>query len=89
MDLNKKYILVQEKFLGGRTLKYSILENCNNSYGINLSVLSKNNTEEVYVENISNNKNFIINLISILYENAIDTIHFKDIIEDKIIDYKN
>lgn len=86
MKITKFYDLIQ-KSLNQRVLEYSLCENESEdgkSYGIQLASNSKNSSERITIENISSKKDFIINLINILYENSIDTIHFKDIVEDYI-----
>lgn len=76
-----------QKTLNQRVLEYSLCENESEngkSYGIQLVSNSRNSNEKIIIENISSKKDFVINLINILHENCIDTIHFKDIVEDYI-----
>lgn len=76
-----------QKTLNQRVLEYSLCENESEDgklYGIQLASNSKNSNEKITIENISSKKDFVVNLINILHENCIDTIHFKDIVEDYI-----
>ena len=85
--ITEKIYELNQSFLGNRTLKYNLCENKGENglyYGIQLVVSSQDNTEEVAIENISEDKQYVLNLITYLYENAIDTIHFKDVIIDYI-----
>ena len=84
----KKIHELNQTWLGRRTLKYNLCETQSEDglqYGIQLIVNSENQKEEIAIENISNNKQYVLDLITYLYENAIDTIHFRDV----IIDYMN
>ena len=83
MQIIKKSILKSM----GKTICYGVLENNNNgkiSYGIEISETYKNKTQNEKIENISDNKNTVIDLINYLSENVVDTAHFKDIVEDYI-----
>ena len=85
------YILSQRSF-GGRELEYNLCESENNSildsktYGIELVLRSDSINESVKVEDISQNKAEVLNLIDCLSENGVGTIHFRDVIEDYIDD---
>ena len=84
------YILCQRSF-GGRKLEYNLCESENDSilnktYGIELILRSADINESVRVEDISPNKREVLNLIDCLSENGVDTIHFRDVIEDYIDD---
>ena len=86
MEIKKIYELNQTHF-GKRTLIYSLCKSKNkeeSQYGIQLVMTSEKEKEEVMIQDISNNKNYVMNLITYLYENAIDTIHLKDVVEDYI-----
>lgn len=86
--ITKKIHELNQTWLGRRTLKYNLCETENEEglqYGIQLIVNSESQKEEIAIENISNNKQYVLDLITYLYENAIDTIHFRDV----IIDYMN
>lgn len=84
-------ILSQRSF-GGRKLEYNLCESENDSilsgktYGIELILRSSSINESVKVEDISQDKTEVLNLIDCLSENGIDTIHFRDVIEDYIDD---
>ena len=62
----------------------SILDN--KTYGIELILRSNSINESVKVEDISRDKTEVLNLIDCLSENGVDTIHFRDVIEDYIDD---
>ena len=71
-----------------KTIKYEMLETFYDDcicYGIQIKEFYKDNYFEELIEDISSNKAFVNNLITYLYENAVDTVHFKDIIEDYIV----
>lgn len=76
-----------QKALKEKVLEYSICENESENgkfYGIQLSSNSQGCKEKIIIEYISDQKNIVTNLINILYENSICTIHFRDIVEDYI-----
>lgn len=85
------YILSQRSF-GGRKLEYNLCESENDSilnnktYGIELVLRSDSINESVKVEDISQDKAEVLNLIDCLSENGVSTIHFRDVIEDYIDD---
>lgn len=85
------YILSQ-RFFGGRELEYNLCESeddsilDNKTYGIELILRSNSINESVKVEDISRDKTEVLNLIDCLSENGVDTIHFRDVIEDYIDD---
>lgn len=85
------YVLSQRSF-GGRELEYNLCESENDSilnnktYGIELVLRSDSINESVKVEDISQNKTEVLDLINCLSENGVSTIHFRDIIEDYIDD---
>ncbi len=70
----------------GKTIEYKMLESFYDDYsyyyGIQIKEFYKDNYFEELIEDISSNKTFVYNLITYLYENGIDTVHFKDIVED-------
>ena len=84
-------ILSQRSF-GGRELEYNLCESeidsilSSKTYGIELVLRSNSINESVKVEDISQDKKEVLNLIECLSENGIDTIHFRDVIEDYIDD---
>ncbi len=70
-----------------RTLEYNLCESTTEdgkAYGIEVVLTSSKVNERVKIENISNDKDVVLKLLTYLYENAVDTIHFKDIVEDYI-----
>ena len=86
MCKKETYKLIQNS-LGGRILEYSLVEENMLSkkdtfYGIKLTLKSKKINEEVIINRISKEKTVVKNLLEYLYENSIDTIHFKDIVDD-------
>lgn len=82
MNKEKIHTLIQES-LGGRVLEYNLYED-NRNYGIELTLSSDSLNEKVKMDNISNDKEMVVELIDYLYENAVDTIHAKDVVEDYI-----
>lgn len=91
MGKENVYVLSQRSF-GGRELEYNLCESENDSilnnktYGIELVLRSDSINESVKVEDISQNKTEVLDLINCLSENGVSTIHFRDIIEDYIDD---
>lgn len=83
MKKEKIHELKQTVF-GGRIIDYYLLYESNNSYGIEIMLKSKNKNEDLKISDISKDKNIVVNLIKYLYENSVDTIHFKDIVEDYV-----
>ena len=75
------------KCVGDKIIQYFLLTNTDEygkvMYGICISEQIKGNvsTRET-IENISDDKNFVSDLINHLSENVIDTVHFKDIVDD-------
>lgn len=55
------------------------------SFGIQIITKAKDYTEEEIIKNISSNEDFVKKIINYLFENAVDTIHFKDVTEDYIL----
>ena len=55
------------------------------SFGIQIITKTKDYTEEEIIKNISSNEDFVKKIINYLFENAVDTIHFKDVTEDYIL----
>lgn len=85
MQIIKEIIL---KSMNNKTIRYGILESKENNdikYGIGIYETYKGNTMNETFNDISDKKEVVINLINYLSENAVDTAHFKDIIEDYII----
>ncbi len=54
-------------------------------YGIQVVTDAKDYHEEESVDMISPDKNFVEEIIKYLYQNSVDTIHFKDVLEDYIL----
>ncbi len=85
------YMLNQKNSLG-RVIEYNLYESGDISekyYGIQVKLISDKVKEEIKIENISCDINFVMNIIDYLYENAVDTVHCKDIIEDYILLLEN
>ena len=72
---------LKQTIFGGRVIDYYLCENDNN-YGIEIMLKTKKENESLQIDNISTNKDIVVDLIKHLYENSIDTIHFKDIVDD-------
>ena len=86
MNKKESYKLVQNS-LGGRVLEYKLLESKLSKekdifYGIKLSLKSQKINEEIIIDRISQDKSVAEDLLEYLYENSVDTIHFKDIVDD-------
>ncbi len=82
METIKEIVL---KSMGNKTIHYRILENNKSGktkYGIEICESYKDSTLKETIENISNSKEDVLNLINYLSENVIDTAHFKDVVED-------
>lgn len=78
---------VKLKSMGNKIIQYKLLTNKTYEnkimYGIAVSEKSGDNIIfEEKIEDISNDKSFVLNLINYLSDNAVDTAHFKDVIED-------
>lgn len=72
----------------GKVIKYNICESeysGHTHYGIHIIEQIGEDQIEETIENISPNKNFVCDLLTYLCENLIDTVHFKDIVEDYLI----
>ena len=72
---------------GKRTINYNLCENAVENqmiYGIEIVSLSEDKKEIEKIENVSYEKDEVIKIITLLYENAVDITHFKDIVEDYI-----
>lgn len=77
-----------------KTIRYSIVEKLIDGfvhYGIKISsvVGDSDEREDTAVELISRDKEIVEKLIEYLYENSVDTIHFKDVVEDYIFKLNN
>lgn len=72
----------------GKKIEYRITtgekDGCE-QYGIQVITDTKDYHEEEAVDMISPDKNFVKEIITYLYQNSIDTIHFKDVLEDYIL----
>ena len=53
-------------------------------YGIEVVSFSEDKNEVEKIENVSYEKDKVMNIITLLYENAVDITHFKDVVEDYI-----
>lgn len=81
------YRLNQKNSLN-RTIEYNLEENVRDNqilYGLEVKLISSKINEKVKIEDISNDVNFVMNIINYLYENAIDTVHCRDVIDDYIL----
>ena len=54
------------------------------NWGIQIITKTNGYAEEETIKNISLDEKFVKKIINYLYENSVDTIHFKDVIEDYI-----
>ena len=74
--------------MNNKIIKYNICEfECDGQmhYGIQIAEKSGRDYKEETIEGISPNKNFVYSLLLYLHENIIDTVHFKDIVNDYIL----
>ena len=70
-----------------RTINYNLCENTIENqviYGIEIVSFSEDKKEVEKIENVSCEKDKVMNIITLLYENAVDITHFKDVVEDYI-----
>lgn len=78
--------------MGGKIIRYNLCEVKYGSYihyGIQIAEhIGKTHNKET-LENISTNKDFVHELLLYLCENLIDTVHFKDIVEDYLLKSEN
>ncbi len=73
--------------MNNKILKYNLCEGeegNRTNYGIQLTEDTDKIHREEIIWDISSDKNFVNNLLMYLSENVIDTVHFRDIIEDYI-----
>ncbi len=73
------------KSMENKIIRYFILKNCESAfikYGIGIQEVCDGKFNEEKIENISSNKDFVLELIDYLCDHAIDTTHFRDIVED-------
>lgn len=71
--------------MNNKIIKYNICEHKHDNqihYGIQIIEKNGRNYKEEIIKGISPNKNFVYSLLLYLYENIIDTVHFKDIVND-------
>ncbi len=81
------YSLNQKNSLD-RVMEYNLCESGDLNekyYGIQVKLISEKINEEIKIEDISCDMNFVMNIIDYLYENAVDIVHCKDIIEDYML----
>lgn len=55
------------------------------SFGIQIVTKTENYEEKEIIKDISQKEDFVKKMIKYLYENAVDTTHFKDVIDDYIL----
>ncbi|MBQ2672121.1 MAG: hypothetical protein IJG00_04890 [Clostridia bacterium] len=55
------------------------------SFGIQIVTKLRNYEEKEIINDISRKEDFVKKIINYLYENAVDTTHFKDVVEDYIL----
>ena len=86
MKIEKIYELNQTLAIK-RSIIYNLCESTvegKTVYGIEIIVNSNDKQESSKIENVSYDKNQVVNIITLLYENAVDISHFKDVVEDYI-----
>ncbi len=75
--------------MNNKVIKYNVCESkCDSQmhYGIQIVEDVGENHNEETIEGISTSENFVYNLLSYLYDNIIDTVHFRDIVDDYILE---
>lgn len=68
-----------------KEIRYYICEEFVNNiskYGVLLFEISRDSKSEDGMYNLTNNRNEVINMLKLLYENSIGILGFKDIIKD-------
>lgn len=73
----------------GKRIEYRITtceKDGSEHYGIQVITDAKDYREDEAVDMISPDKNFVEEIITYLYQNSIDTVHFKDVLEDYILE---
>ena len=68
-----------------KEIRYYICEEFINNiskYGVLLFEISRDSKSEDGMYNLTNNRNEVINMLKLLYENSIGILGFKDIIKD-------
>ena len=72
----------------GKTVFYNLVKTQDegeNSFGIQIVTKSRSYEEKETIKDISQKEDFVKKIINYLYENAVDTTHFKDVVEDYIL----
>ena len=82
MNCNQKRSL---KSKTGVTVEYQLIK-INEIYGITMLTNQNGITRSVSAQNISKSKIEVENLISYLYDNLIDDVHFLDVVKDYMLD---
>lgn len=76
----------------GKKIEYRITacekDGCE-QYGIQVITDAKDYHEEETVDMISPDKDFVKEIITYLYQNSVDTVHFKDVLDDYILKSEN
>lgn len=67
------------------TVEYQLIK-INEIYGITMVTNQNGITRSVSAQNISKSKIEVENLISYLYDNLIDDVHFLDVVKDYMLD---
>lgn len=72
-----------------KTIQYSMIINMLDSiphYGVHLSQNITGVREEESIPEVSCNKDSVCGLIDALYQNCVNMLHFKDVVEDYILE---
>lgn len=87
MQIKNIYNVVK-KSSGGKVLKYNLCEDNNSDekcYGIEVLLEDNGLAEREIIKDISNDKSEVLSLIDYLYENGVDIVHFREVVEDYIV----
>jgi hypothetical protein len=91
---NKKFTNILNFIQKEKIIQYDLCETgdeCGKnivSYGVRVKSFCEGVYEEEYFLNISTDKTFIENIIKYLYENSLDVINFKDVVNDLLFKLK-
>ena len=78
--------------MNGKKIEYKITtceEDGCEQYGIQVITDAKDYHEEETVNAISTDKEFVKEVITYLYQNSVDAVHFKDVLEDYLLKIEN
>lgn len=82
---SKSYSSISDTLQNSRTINYDLVKSRfgnKNFYGIHITSCNKGDFFEDMVMNISSDKNFVLDILKYFYENAVDIMNFKDVLND-------